>query len=153
MTTGRQQNDGHWSACDSGLIADLVQRRRNRRRTVFAAQLAGGALLGGLLAFLVTGELRPFAKSQSAQEFHYGGISCTEVRSHLGSYLKGDVDEPTAARIRVHLNECPHCAALLKRMRDDNRRTGRLPGPKEPPQSASTSAERRRSLLASVSNR
>ncbi|MBW3597089.1 MAG: zf-HC2 domain-containing protein [Planctomycetes bacterium] len=50
------------------------------------------------------------------EEYSFGGIACSEVRDHLPEYAAGAVPEELAIRIRAHLEECPACQELMRRM-------------------------------------
>jgi anti-sigma factor RsiW len=125
MTNETKRNDDAWLPCAAGEIQQFVRRRKNRRRAIFAAQLAGGAVFGGILALLVTGMPDFLRRDKGMPEYHYGGIACKDVQTQAQADMKGQLDPETAAKIREHLRQCPHCPELIEKMKKQNARNVR----------------------------
>ena len=109
-----------WGACPTGEIARMVERvrgRRRRRRTV----RIGGAV-AGLLVMVAVGTLAVSQLSGPA-EYRYGGIGCSDTRPLLEQYAAGRLDAETTGRIDAHLEQCPHCGPLYRKMKSGQRET------------------------------
>lgn len=65
----------------------------------------------------------------SQRQFHFGGISCREVRARLADFRRGNLVEELAQRMQVHLQHCPRCSRLRRQMDRDQ---GRIASPVYP---------------------
>jgi anti-sigma factor RsiW len=46
------------------------------------------------------------------------GLPCNEIVEMVSDYLEGDLDEPTAAALRAHLELCPGCERYVEQIRE-----------------------------------
>src|SRR5262245_52684821 len=106
------RNDGRsdkWKPCPPGTLANIAgtlrRQRRGRRWRVYALSAALGILLAA--AFIYSFE-RPGTGPGPAQ-FHYGGISCAEVRQQIQQYMMGQTSPEVSEKIRTHLAQCKAC--------------------------------------------
>ena len=53
-------------------------------------------------------------------ENSYGGITCTEVRDSLPQMVSGKAEESLVAKINAHLAECPRCAEMARKMKEQD---------------------------------
>ncbi len=98
-----------WEACPSGELMSLARKLKARRRDRTAARIVGttGAIL---LVFFIVGLVAH--RMRDFNDNRLGNISCEEVKANLDDYAAGQLDEHLADHIRVHLAECPGCAAI-----------------------------------------
>lgn len=114
MTAPTQQDE--WRTCPAGKLSGLAGRiraRRSRQATMLVAGKAAAAV--GILLLVVSGVR--MLKGTGGADMRNGGISCTEVRRLAPEYMAGRTDDDVAARIRMHLGQCPLCQTFLEEMR------------------------------------
>ena len=116
-----QNSQSEWHECPSGEISGMLGRIRSRRKAVFIAQLAGGAVFGILLGVAFTQFGIGTGNDRDALQ-----ISCTEVREKAADYVNGRLPEAMQERIAVHLKSCDSCGKFLKKQ---NRSGGQQPAP------------------------
>ncbi len=110
MTEECDNSEG-WETCAGGEISRMLQGIQNRQRRVFALQLAGGALAAVLVGVFFV-EFRPAGNVNAAE------ITCRDVRKAAKDYLAGRVSADEKGRIAAHLDDCPHCAEWMRKMRN-----------------------------------
>ncbi len=113
--TGNDGRSEKWKPCPPGTLANIAGAMRRERRRRWAVQVVSAAL-GILLAavFIYWFERPP--NDPGPTEFHYGGISCTEVRQQMQQYMMGQASPEVREKIRAHLAECKPCQELLRQM-------------------------------------
>lgn len=57
-------------------------------------------------------------------------ISCDEVHEHLCVNLDEDLNSPDCRAVKLHLNECPDCAAYLKSLKNTIHLYQKYPSPR-----------------------
>ena len=130
LMSGTPNDSSDWGPCPQGeltRVAGRLQRQRSLRRVARVAAITTVTLvaLAGIVVLFVpeaTGWLF------HPGEFHYGGISCSEIQRLLPELKAGTLDEKTMARVRVHLDKCPHCQTFSRVLRDRPVQTGALSG-------------------------
>lgn len=125
-------DSGGWQACPPGELGELAGRLRTRRRNSKIARLATvSALLlaaGGLYLQMGPGRnLNLPGHALENGEFNFGGITCTELHRALPGLKAHTLDEATLARVREHVDKCPHCKSFARFLKDPVK-TGQLPG-------------------------
>lgn len=107
-------NPSHqWQPCPSGLLSRTVRlpRRRRRHRAVNR-----GLALGLTLLLVGWGGVYMSSRVQPQREFHFGGITCREVRKFMPDYMAHALPPEIEQRVGQHLARCPDCGALMKQM-------------------------------------
>lgn len=108
-------NSSDWKPVSRGTLAGLALHLRSRRRRALAGRAAAIAALP--LVLVAVGGIAMFLTRPAGMvEFDYGGITCTEVRTHLPSYLKGKVPPAVDQKLASHLKQCPNCQSLMRQM-------------------------------------
>lgn len=109
------ENSNQWVPCPPGELVALRKRLRWRRRDRIAAKAVG--FVGIAVVLLVVGGLavQQFSGPQLGTQY-YGDISCNEVQANLKLYAAGHLDESSATKIRIHLEECSECGPAFRRM-------------------------------------
>ncbi len=108
MTDNQQQQDG-WDPCPPGTLGGMVQALRVQRRI---RQLTQAGVVATSFAILLA--VGFWSVQQLQPEPSYGGITCSEVRSHGRDYLMGQVSPELAQKIADHLKQCEPCRTLLE---------------------------------------
>jgi len=105
-----------WTECPAGTLHGMIDTRINRRRQ-HRLQRAASALA---VIVMVSAGLAAFAtlRANVEPEYYYGGIACTDVRSHLRAFAAGEVSGETAEQMKIHLQQCPTCQKLMRSMSD-----------------------------------
>ncbi len=85
-----------------GMVHDLKLRKRNRMLA-----RAGGASVMALL--VVTVAIIYWSSPAAPLVQDYGGLTCREVVARFDDYYAKRVDPEMAARIQLHLTNCPKC--------------------------------------------
>jgi hypothetical protein len=114
------QHDSTWRPCPPGTLRSFAQgeRSRSRRRTLTT-------LGSGIAAIVLMVLIGTWAFNQGGVgEPSFGGITCTEVRSHAKEFMSGSLDAETSQQIRVHLQQCAPCQKLLGDMMPVSLRVG-----------------------------
>ena len=113
-------DSGLWQPCppgEFGRIAGRLKRKRRLRAALRAAPIATLLLVGVGSIWLRFGA--PFLQNPDANgEYHYGGITCTELHRVVPALKAGTLDDATLARVRRHLELCPHCTPFRKWLPD-----------------------------------
>jgi hypothetical protein len=52
----------------------------------------------------------------SPQESYFGGIACHEVQEQMPAMLAGTLPVELKARIEAHLQQCPACREMMRKM-------------------------------------
>ncbi len=111
-----------WQPCPPGELKRMADRirLRERRKALKKMGAAGAALLvavgGGYLAKEWFDQPR---------EYHFGGIACSEVMPLLPDYRAGKLDELLRNQVSEHLDKCPNCGPMYRRMLDEMQRPPR----------------------------
>jgi len=104
--------NGFWEPCEPGSLQAYGRRSKLRRRSQAVARAASAAvvlLLVGVGSWAVI-------RNSGFEEYHCGGISCSEVRANGDAFARGRVSDPLAKRMKIHLSKCPNCGELMKEM-------------------------------------
>jgi hypothetical protein len=110
-----------WEPLSAGELGRIAVRRRRRRRTLAVGQLTTAVallLVAGGLYLHFGSEPEPPRRQAKPGEFDYGGITCTEMHEVEAGLKAGTLDAKTMARVRAHLELCPHCKGFRKFLRD-----------------------------------
>lgn len=102
-----------WTPCEAGALHRLARQAKSRRRLWDLSRAAGVAGLVALVLGIGFWSLGPGA---GARDYNFGGIACSQVQQHMEAFAAGSLPDELAQRIRVHLEECPHCRELMKQM-------------------------------------
>lgn len=110
----QREPDASWIPCREGEVAGLVRRLKWRKRTPLLAGVAGAsmAILIAVTVFLLASRGGP----EHQGEYHFAGISCSDVRAQARQYMMGQLAPELRRRIDDHLEECPECGALFRQM-------------------------------------
>jgi predicted anti-sigma-YlaC factor YlaD len=125
-------DSGEWQPCPPGELVKTAGSLRSQHRIVKVARLATVSALLLLVAGAVYIQMGPGqnfklpGQPQEDGEFHFGGISCTEVHRALPGLKARTLDDATLARVREHLEKCPHCKPLARFLQDPVQ-TGQMP--------------------------
>ncbi len=108
-------HDNSWEPCPAGELPVLVDRLRSRRRRQQAVRAASvAAAMVAVVAVAVIAFRRP--AEGPADEFDFGGVACSEVQRDLPRYVRGELPDDVAERIRTHLAKCPACGPMYRMM-------------------------------------
>ncbi|MDH3717294.1 MAG: zf-HC2 domain-containing protein [Planctomycetota bacterium] len=113
----------NWQGCPPGLLRGMVDARRTaqRRRQLQAALSVTAVLVAaGLLGNWALGYLRAPSGNQ------FGNIACSEVQQRMPDYRAGRLDDELAARVRIHLENCPICGPRFRQAAGSVGQTARL---------------------------
>lgn len=105
-------DSGDWLPCPPGLLRERGLQARSVRQRQTVVKAVGASLLVilvGIGAWSILGQL-------TDREKHFGGIACFEVRANMPGFMAGTLAEDVAARMRVHLDQCPDCQELMRNM-------------------------------------
>ena len=114
-----QEPDNEWEDCPEGTLSELsgnlvqqrdsIQQAHSRRQFLYATATASvGVLAGGAIFYSIS--------KQDDSDHRPGGISCAEVKRNLVEFKNGDLDKQLVEKIRIHLSDCPSCAARLEQV-------------------------------------
>lgn len=132
MVKGMNSED-EWLPCPPGILSGLAAGLRARERSARIRRMVRPAvLLLVLLAIVIWAVNR---EPTVPGDYHYGGISCTRVRSALPELLKGTADAALVARVEAHLAKCPRCADHARRLKAGEIQAARR-SPVWPPEAA-----------------
>lgn len=126
-------DSGEWQPCPPGELGELAGRLRTRRRNSKISRLATvSALLllaaGGIYLLMGPGRnLNLPGQALENGEFNFGGITCTELHRALPGLKARTLDDATLARVREHVEKCPHCKSFARFLQEPVQ-TGHLPG-------------------------
>jgi hypothetical protein len=112
MNTPAEPQD-EWIACCPGELQRMVGRIKNRQRRQFLIQLGAAA---STIVVLGAGGYFALRQSEQPTEYRYGGIACSEVMPLLPEYRVGKLDPELTRQITVHLEKCPNCGPMYRRM-------------------------------------
>ena len=112
MNTKPSNNDG-WNACPPGELGRMVDRLRADRRK--QAIVRGGVVSAVTLMLAVT-LWQALPMGNENVQYNYGGITCSQVQLALPQFLNDQLDEETAAKVRVHLAQCEKCRPRAEQM-------------------------------------
>lgn len=124
---------GGWQPCPPGELGELAGRLRTRRRNSRIARLATVSALLLLAAGAIYLQIEPGrtlnlpGHALENGEFNFGGITCTELHRALPGLKAHTLDDATLARVREHVEKCPHCKSFA-RFLEGPVQTGHLPG-------------------------
>lgn len=107
MNSQSNSNDG-WQPCTQGELIGLVDDLKRRQRNRVLAR-AGAASVAAMLVVAVAVGVWFSPAANSGQDF--GGLTCREVVAHFDDYYAKRLDPDLAARIQLHLANCPQCGA------------------------------------------
>lgn len=112
MANGSQDRD-NWQECPAGTLQNYARRYKRNQRIQGLARTASAA--GVVLAFVGL-TWWSVGRWTGEQEYHFGGIACSDVQANIQAYAMGSLPEETTKRIRAHLGECPVCQEMMRRM-------------------------------------
>ncbi len=101
-----------WQQLEPGALKQAAHRHRASVRQ--REWIKGGVAVAGIVLSLLW-ILTPRA-DVGVREYHYGGISCSEVGANAYSYLDKKLDESTREKIEEHLKLCGQCRMYLQRI-------------------------------------
>jgi hypothetical protein len=103
---------GEWVKCPPGELTRLAKRLRwNRQRRIFLGASAAVSVAGLLLALWLG-----WPASTDMREYHFAGISCSQVRQLAPKYLAGELKPALREKVSQHLAQCPLCKQFMKDM-------------------------------------
>lgn len=109
------QHSDSWDSCPEGALAQTVAQLKSRRRNRALAISVGPVVV--LLLIVLTGTMA-WQSLSTSDENHYGGVSCTQVRSLLAEYGQGTLEETLALNVAIHLKQCLMCRTSYESMQD-----------------------------------
>ena len=112
MKRETNQSD-QWQPCPPGLLSRTVRLPQRRRRHQAVNR---GLALGLTLLLVGWGGVYMSSRVQPEREFHFGGITCREVRKFMPDYMAHALPPEIEKRVGQHLARCPDCGALKKQM-------------------------------------
>lgn len=112
MKRETNQSD-QWQPCPRGLLSRSVGLPRRRRRHQAVNR---GLALGLMLLLVGWGGVYMSSRVEQSGEFHFGGITCREVRKFMPDYMAHALPPEIEKRVGQHLARCPDCGALMKQM-------------------------------------
>lgn len=112
MKRETNQSD-QWQPCPPGLLSRSVRLPRRRRRHQAVNR---GLALGLTLLLVGWGGVYMSSQVEQSREFHFGGITCREVRKFMPDYMAHALPPEIEKRVGQHLVRCPDCGALMKQM-------------------------------------
>lgn len=102
-----------WDACPAGELEQVAQQMRSQRRVRTLAQLSAPAAVL-VLALVVGGVV--VQQIRNSTDPAVGDITCAKVRLLMDDYIAGKLSGPLANQVKAHVEKCPHCSALYKKM-------------------------------------
>lgn len=115
MTKETISNDG-WSPCPKGTLTGLSSTLKRRERIQRLQRVS--SLVAMLLVAIAAGTWFANRSPDVPMENRYGGITCTEVRDSLPQMVSGKAEKGLVAKINAHLAECPRCAEMARKMKE-----------------------------------
>ena len=112
MKEDKNRSD-EWQPCPPGLLSCSVRLPKRRRRHEAVNR---GLALGLTLLLVAWGGVYMSSRVHESREFHFGGISCREVRKFMPDYMAHALPPDIEKRVGQHLARCPACGALMKQM-------------------------------------
>ncbi len=112
----QQISEDGWGPCPKGTLTGLSVALKRRARWQQVQQAS--SLVAVLLLAVAAGTWFANRQPTHPEDYPYGGITCTEVRDSLPQMMSGKADESLATRIKAHLAECPRCAEMARRMKE-----------------------------------
>jgi hypothetical protein len=125
-------DSGAWQPCPPGELVEIAGRLQGRRRRKDRARLLAASALVLLAVGAISLSLGLWQKNGDPRpdpvtgEFHFGGISCTELHRALPGLKARTLDDATLARVREHIEKCPHCN-VFARLIQEPAQTGQVP--------------------------
>lgn len=111
-----------WEPCPQGALSQFAQQHQAHQRRQFLIKTSG--IAGGILVTAGIGYVA--FREPSVDDLEFGGITCTEVRAKAPRYMAGELDEVLSKKIEIHLEQCPQCPVLMKKMMDDMKQSAGL---------------------------
>jgi len=108
-----------WEACPPGQLNALARRLRTRRRQRTLQPLA--VVATAAVVMFVVGWY-----AIDASQPRYGGITCTDARSHAAAFLAKTLDSALTKSVNAHLHDCPHCQKYFEALQKSG--AGEVPG-------------------------
>ncbi|TWU06135.1 hypothetical protein Pla52n_18550 [Stieleria varia] len=102
-----------WTPLTTGALTTFAKRARSQRRRKQLVRAGTPVALLPLLLLLVS--LGSSDAPQPSQP-RFGGITCTDVVSHLDSLSSGDLAPSLVTAIQTHLLKCPDCRKRMESM-------------------------------------
>jgi len=125
-------DSGSWRPCPPGELVEIAGRLQGRRRSKDRARLFAASALVLLAVVAISLSLGPWQNFRVPRpdpvsgEFHFGGITCTELHRALPGLKARTLDDATLVRVREHIEKCPHCN-VFARLLQEPLQTGQLP--------------------------
>jgi hypothetical protein len=111
--SGPQAGTADWNGCAPGVLTGFSKRVHRRQLLILAAKTVGAtgcvvaAGLGGWMEYLRRQEI----------SYQYKGMTCSDVRELLPSYLNGRLDAKRSEVLEKHVLKCSTCANLRSKLR------------------------------------
>jgi len=76
-------------------------------------EFGGGTILGILVAVV---SYQYINLGSSRTDFHYGGVSCTQVQAKATDYLNDKLTPLVRVKFDLHLKACPTCSPIFAKL-------------------------------------
>ncbi len=113
-----------WSPCPPGTLSRCGERAKGKVRLRRMATSAAVAVV--LFAGLLAGNRLLFQETLFPGETQHGGLWCHEVAVAIPSMVAGELSAEQKSQVEIHLQNCPRCRALLKRMQQEQMQGDRI---------------------------
>jgi len=115
MAKSQHAEDG-WLPCPPGTLAGLSSNLKSQERWTQVrrvSSVAAALMIAVAAGVWYTGQQPPGMENHS-----YGGITCVEVRDSMPQMMDGSASQELMMKVQAHLDECPRCAELAKKMKE-----------------------------------